>query len=168
MTLDEALADARRMFANFPPEVFTGWLDPCIRHHGWPPRGFEWQGFLFGLPLGFWQSVHWQQQSGIALRPEELGHKSAQLSQLITEAAAGRRNLLSEHMPDTATRFRRALAHVTAHGTTPGLPLLLVLPEGVEVIDGSHRIAALLAWQAGLPTSAPPPRLSAWVARPAP
>jgi hypothetical protein len=167
MTLDEALADARRVFPNFPPELFTLWLDPCIRHHGWPPRGFAWDGFLFSLPLAFWQSVRWQEDSGLVLQPGQLGHKSAQLSRLITEAGSGQRNLLSQHMPDTGQRFRTALAHVEREATTPGRPLLLVLPEGIEVIDGSHRVAALLAAQARQPLQAPL-RFTAWVGRPPP
>lgn len=165
MSLQEALADARRLFANFPEEVFTLWLDPCIQQHGWPPQGFAWQGFLFNQPKAFWQSVVWQQET-THLRADQLGHASQQLLRLVTEAAAGQPNLLSNQSPDTARRFAAAQRYITEHGSPPGTPLLLARPGGIEVVDGCHRLAALLQLQARQPAPAQPLPFKAWVGRP--
>ena len=165
MTLTEALADARNTFPNFPEEVFTLWLDDRIKQNGWPPEGIEWQGFLFGKSPDYWKSLEWNKQF-VSLRPEGMASKSLMLVMQIIEAGRGTKNLLSTYIPNTSERFKSALSFIKEHATTPGTPLLLSTEDGIEVVDGNHRVAALLAVQNQLPAGTTELPLSVWLAKP--
>ena len=167
MTLDEALADARATFPKMPADAFTLWVDDRIRSNGWPPVGIEWAGFLDGKPLTYWQALEWQRES-ITLRPEELTPNAFSLVMQLVEAAQGRPNLMSQYIPNTAERFKSCLEYIQANGTTPNVILLLRASEGIVIIEGNHRIAALLAYQSQLPKGSSLLRVDAWVARPPP
>ena len=65
----------------------------------------------------------------------------------IIEAGKGTKNLLSTYIPNTSERFKSAVSFIKEHATTPGTPLLLSTVDGIEVVDGNHRVAALLATQ---------------------
>jgi hypothetical protein len=163
MTLDEALADARNTFSAFPEDAFVLWLDDRIRSNGWPPIGIEWEGFLYGKPISFWQGLKWHQEV-LSIRPEDLTQTAFDLIMQIIQAGTGQRNLMSWYIPKTADRFKSCLAYVRTNTTVPGTILLLRDLDGLYVIDGNHRIAALLAVQSELPSGYAPLSFSAWVA----
>ena len=165
MTLDEALADARAVFPKMPSDAFTLWLDDRIRNNGWPPAGIEWAGFLDGKPISYWKELHWQSES-VTLRPEELTPNAFSLVMQLIEAANGSSNLMSKYIPNTVERFKSCLEYVRMNKTTPGIILLLRASEGVAIIEGNHRVAALLAYQSLLPEGSPPLRMASWVAVP--
>jgi len=165
MNLSEALADARCTFPNFPDEVFTLWLEDRVKQSGWPPEGIEWQGFLFGQSPEYWKSLQWSKLT-LTVSPELMASKSFSLAMHIIEAGKGTKSILSAYIPNTADRFKSALSFVTENATTPGTPLLLLAQDGIEVIDGNHRIAALLAVQSHMPIGTPDLPFTAWLAKP--
>ena len=163
MTLDEELADARVTFPNFPEEVFTLWLDDRIRQNGWPPAGIEWSGFFEGQPIAYWQSLQWRRER-LTLTFEELTPTTFMIVMQLVEAAIGKSNMMSRYIPNTAERFMSCLGYVQSNETTPGVVILHRSDLGIFVIDGNHRIAALLAFQAGASLGTPPLPVEAWVA----
>lgn len=165
MTLDQALADARTTFANFPEEAFTLWLDDRIRQNGWPPSGPEWAGFLDGRPIPYWQALRWQRAS-VTLTPDDLTPTGFALVTQLVQAADGTKNIMASYIPNTAERFMSCLRYIKDNATTPGVILLHRTEVGVSIIDGNHRVAALLAFQACIPGGAPPLTVEAWVAVP--
>ncbi len=144
MTLEEALANARNTFPDFLPEVFTLWLDDRIKKNGWPPSGIEWQGFLLGESIEYWQQLSWD-EAQMTLKPSDLGPMSLRIAVQIIEAAQGKNNLISAYISNTRERFQSSLQFVIEHRSLPSKVLLLRGPDGLEVIEGNHRIAALLA-----------------------
>jgi hypothetical protein len=164
MTLDEALSDARATFPTFPTEIFSLWLDDRIKKNGWPPVGLEWDGFLFGESITYWQGLRWNERC-ISLSPSELGPKSLQIALQIMEAAMGRKNLISMYIPNTTERFESCARYIAEQRTLPGKILLLEGPEGYDVVEGNHRVAALLALLPQLnATSSSPVSFQAFVA----
>lgn len=163
--LEQALASARNTFTNFPDEAFTLWLNDRVRENDWPPRGLEWEGFLFGKSINYWQTLQWQRHT-LTLTPEELSSASYALAIQLIQAASGKSNQLSAYISNTAERFRSCLDYIQAHGTTPGVVLLLRNEDGISVIEGNHRIAALIAFQLLRPVDSPALSFEAWVATP--
>jgi hypothetical protein len=140
-------------------------LNDRIQSNGWPPAGIEWAGFLDGKPLSYWKALKWQKES-VTLRSEELTPSGFSLVMQLIEAANGYSNLMSKYIPNTVDRFKSCLEYVRMNGTTPGVILLLRTSEGTAIIDGNHRIAALLAYQSLLPEGTAPLRMASWVASP--
>ena len=167
MTLDQQLADARRTFPGYPEEVFRLWLDDRIKANGWPPAGIEWQGFLFGHGISFWQSITWHRQN-VSLTANDLSRESFRaIHQIVDAGANGTRNPMSMYIPNTVERFKSSLEYIKSNGSTPKTILLLDTPEGYDIVDGTHRVAALLAIQSCIdPPLQPSPPVDAWVARP--
>jgi hypothetical protein len=164
MNLPQAFANARSTFPNFPEEIFRLWLDDRICHSGWPPNGPEWEGFLFGRCISRWQQVVWEKDS-FAIAPDSLSSTAFTFIRLIVDAAVGdRENVMSMYIPDSKDRFNSALSYVQKNGVLPGTVLLLEGADGYDIVDGNHRIAALLAnWSQT--SQVQPPNVNAWVAR---
>lgn len=160
----QAFADARSTFPNFPEEIFQIWFDDRIRHNGWPPNGPEWEGFLFGRNISSWQQVIWTKDS-VALAPNHLSTTAFKSIVLIADAALGNRaNLMSKYIPDSKKRFTSSLCYIRENGAPPGTVLLLSGVDGYEIVDGNHRVAALLAnWSQT--DQSKPVVIDAWVAR---
>ena len=165
MNLEDALAHSRMTFPSFPEEVFTLWLEDRIRSNGWPPCGLEWLGFLFGESIAFWQKLHWEERI-MTLGVGDLAPRSLALSTQIVEAGIGRKNWMTDYIPNTAERFLSCVQFIRDNNSVPGKILLLASPDGYEVIDGNHRIAALLAVQSQFSARSMLVPLQAWLALP--
>jgi hypothetical protein len=163
VTLEEALADARATFPNFPEQIFTLWLDDRIRQNGWPPIGIEWAGFLDGKPITYWQSLLWH-RAQVILRPEELSATAFSVVMQLVEAATGKSNMMSSYIPNTAERFNSCLQYILKNATTPGTIILHRSAMGTSIVEGNHRIAALLAAQSKMPPGSSLLPFDAWVA----
>ena len=85
--------------------------------------------------------------------------------QIAEAGAKGRKNLLATYIPNTAQRFKSCVDFIRSNGVTPGTILLLHGDQGYDVIDGNHRVAALLVLQSQVDTEAPAKPVEAWVAR---
>lgn len=165
MNLEDAFAHSRMIFPSFPEEVFTLWLEDRIRSNGWPPCGPEWLGFLFGESITFWQNLHWEERT-MTLGVADLAPRSKMLVSQIFEAGIGRKNLMADYIPNTAERFLSCVQFICDNNSVPGKILLLASHDGYEVIDGNHRIAALLTVQSQFSAKGTLLPLQAWLALP--
>jgi hypothetical protein len=165
MNLEDALAHSRMTFPSFPEEVFSLWFEDRIRSNGWPPCGVEWWGFLFGESITFWQNLHWEERT-MTLGMADLAPRSLALAVQIVEAGIGRKNLMANYIPNTAERFLSCVQFIRDNNSVPGKILLLASHGGYEVIDGNHRIAALLAVQSQFSARSMLVPLQAWLALP--
>ena len=145
MTLDEDLASARLTFPGFPTEVFETWLDERIKQCGWPPSGFEWKGFLLSRSVSEWQSFIWQRER-LSITFSDLSETAnSTVWQLISACALGENNIMSAYIPDTKQRFASVLEYLKDKHCLPGTVVLLRSAGKLDIIEGNHRIAALLA-----------------------
>jgi hypothetical protein len=165
MTLEQALSDARATFPNYPEEIFHLWLDDRIRSNGWPPIGSEWDGFLFGKSISDWQTFTWHQEY-LFLTECDLTETSFSLVLQITDAGVnGTNNLVSNYIPDVIERFNSCVEYIRSNNSTPGKILLLRCGRVYHVVDGNHRVAALLALQSQTSPFETIGPVLAWVAR---
>lgn len=135
---------ARRDLASVPAEVFELWLDERISKHGWPPAGPAWEGALAGVGLDYLKSLRWVKEQ-LPLTPQDLGPRSLDRALRILDADVhGKRNQVANGIPDSARRFATMWEFIQSHGKLPA-PLVLVSTfEGYEVVEGNHRVAAML------------------------
>lgn len=144
MTLKEALASARATFPNFPPDVFSLWFDDRIKQSGWPPSGLEWEGFFLGRSVKSWQAYAWQRDT-VQLRAQQFSTSALRTLMLIIEAGVyGRENWITAYIPNTVERFISSVNYIKTDGKVPGTLVLLRGADGYEVVEGNHRVAALL------------------------
>jgi len=147
MAASEELDQARRDLPHIPQEVFELWLDERIRAHGWPPLGDAWERTLAGLSVDHLRSLRWVKDY-VALRPADLAPRSLEHAVRILDADIhGRQNAETAAIPDSARRFAAIWEFISSAARLPA-PLVLVSTfDGYEVVEGNHRIAAML-WAA--------------------
>lgn len=145
--MEDSFQQARLLLPNFPNEVICHWIDKCIRKSGWPPAGIEWDGFLLGRPLSFWQKIEWK-KTEVNLSWPLLGPRSQFTTKYIIDAHVyNKPNLVSAYVQDSRTRFLYIMKYALDNGTIPG-PLVLVEENNhYEVAEGNHRVAVLIALQ---------------------
>jgi hypothetical protein len=136
---------SRAFFSRFPEEVFSLWLDDRIRSNGWPPSGIEWAGFLSGRSPEEWQGFSWTKRM-VTLSPSDLSSTSLNIAVQMFEAHILQQgNLLSAYIPDSKTRFEGLRQFIAQNARLPAPLILLRSAGGYDVIDGNHRVAAMLS-----------------------
>jgi hypothetical protein len=164
---------AARNFPNFPRQVIEMWFEH-VKSAGWPPPfdafGFSsgpWRSRVFrDRPLTFWRSVTWSQSPVLVkIRLASLEHESmTMVKDLRTAFALGFPHPLHMPIPNASARIASFVAALRQKGRLPVPPALLVVGNQFEVLDGYHRVSALVfAQDAGLPLV---PMHEAWVAWP--
>lgn len=147
----------RDFFPYMPDEIFDVWLQPIADDYGWPfkksnesTKGTKWAGVFGDHNLDFWTSAKWSFRE-LVFSPE-----------LFTDFCQFRlksiRKGFEEGIPtlwvgvaDTKERFRACADFIRANGAIPGS--IIVLDRGgfgLDVVDGNHRVAALL--HVGIPS----------------
>ena len=142
--MEPVLAQARQDLPSVPEEVFQLWLDECIHAHGWPPVGSAWERSLAGISLEYLQSLRWVKDY-VALNPADLGPRSLDRAVRILDANVhGKENEVIGSIADSPKRFASIWEFINSNSTLP-VPLVMVSTlEGYEVVEGHHRIAAML------------------------
>lgn len=154
---------------NFPRPVIKLWFEH-VESAGWPPR-FDRYGLAVGIwrtrvfgdrTLAFWQSVAWQ-QGLLALAPALLEPTTGQLvNNAVMSYAMGLPPTPGFTTNDYRARIQNFLAILQATRRLPHPPILLRVGPLFEVLDGTHRLAALFVAQAtGIPVD---PTHEVWVA----
>lgn len=145
---------AERGLPNFPRPVIDLWFEH-VESAGWPPMldasgratGL-WRSRIFGArPFAFWQSVRWT-RGMLTLTPAVL---EATTGQLVNNAVMSY-TLGLPPMPGFTTNDFRArigtfLTVLQATRRLPHPPILLRVGPQFEVLDGTHRLAALFVAQ---------------------
>lgn len=132
---------------NFPDEVIRDWIEPFAQDEGWPPTAARWRNLLKETDLDRWRSVSWelkdQDFSALVLSPS----CTASLGALLRAYIGGEDNEYSQALGERGKeRFHTQLHQLIDHGVFPSPPVLVDHGEGLEIMDGNHRIAALCAW----------------------
>jgi hypothetical protein len=140
------VADIQKDLPEWPDGVIDPWLiefanDPDM---GWPPPepfgDHRWGRLLGGRPVSWWCHVAWQ-----------LGKIDCSFPKLAPKAQADvmdiRTEMNGEPSGATERRFNNAFRYILNAGTFPLPPVVMHLPAGLSLLDGTHRMAAFSALQ---------------------
>lgn len=141
----DSFEHARKIFSNFPEEVFTLWLDEKIRDLGWPPQGSQWDRVLLYYPILYWRKLKWAQQV-LPIRFDRLGPLSRKIVNGLMETnVLNKRNQFTDSVKNTRERFDAVFKTVIEERQIPGTPVLLDDDGHYEILDGEHRVSAMCA-----------------------
>lgn len=154
---------ARAMLPLMPSDVFDIWMVPFIESRGWPfisvftPASGPWAHNLCGYSLNFISKLNWKLQQ---LPGDLTGFRPIlpkRIKALARQYTTGIRTL-NVSVINGPARFRRALVYIQRHGTIPKPVIVINRRSHLDLMDGNHRLAALLT--AGV---IPRHKFAAWV-----
>jgi len=157
--------EARASLQNIPEEIFQLWLDDRIKSRGWPPLGINWHGYLLGHPLSFWQETKWSKEF-IKINYDSIADISKNiLDDLMDSFNTGRVTLTTMFVGDSIPRMNNINKYISETNKLPGGPIIVILNNGLlEIVEGNHRVAVLLALQDKYPNKYLNQQI-AWVGR---
>jgi hypothetical protein len=133
-----------------PTEVFDQWIKPNIADYGWPfspsrlsVAGTRWDKFFLNRPITYWAALHWR-LSEFAVRENLLNSYSRSRLHWIIGAVVFGQNTPTARIENTRERFRACAAFSRIKGTIPGPIIGVAELGGFNVVDGHHRLAAIV------------------------
>lgn len=141
--------EIRTSLPDWPDDVISLWLAPLAQRSdtGWPPPSpivrSAWRHILAGHDLEWWKPVRW------VLQEEPIAQESLSARDQATASKMYRAYFADEFnefvmIPTGRDRVLRAAEYTLAHGTWPQPPVALRAADGLQLVDGHHRLVALL------------------------
>lgn len=154
----------RNFFPNMPDEVFTMWLKPIAVHYGWPfikpdesKDGTKWAAVFGDYDLNYWVSVKWR-LSEIAITEETFTDFTCFRLNSIIKGCVECIPTLFTGVSGSQERFRACADFIRNNGRIPCPIIVFDKGCGIEILDGNHRVAALL--HVGIPNGY---KIPAWI-----
>jgi hypothetical protein len=135
--------DLRRDLPNWPLAILDDWLKYFAREPdlGWPPPeplgNHRWARILGGRSLAWWYNVTWKKHS-VDCDLAKLCPRSRHLTIMIHDDIHNRRADEVE-----SRRYKMPLQYLLEHGVFLNALVAMNRPDGLLVLDGYHRMAAL-------------------------
>jgi hypothetical protein len=133
-----------------PCEVFDLWIRPYIKDYGWPfsvskmsVADTKWQRFFLGRSLDYWAAIHWH-LAKVAFREKLFNTDSTNRIRWIIDNVVFGKDTPTTNVEDTSKRFWTCAAFIQNHGNLPHPIVAVATPFGLSVVDGNHRLAALV------------------------
>jgi hypothetical protein len=140
---------ARSFFTTMPPEVFDLWIVPGIECHGWPftstsqtVEETRWKGFFGFQSLRFWTTAHWGHVS-IPASVRTFHPMTRTRIFAIIETAHGVQTPMA-NVRDSQKRFWACASFIRKHAAIPFSVVATPTQEGLDLVDGHHRLAAFV------------------------
>lgn len=138
-------------FPYMPDEVRELWLEPIAECYGWPFQSLDdsthdtkWRYVLPKLSLRELADFRWERKD-INFATKPLCQESLRtIKGLYDEHVIGRATLYA-NVAGTKERFRACADFISKHRTMPKPVILRDTGDCYELLDGNHRIAAMLA-----------------------
>jgi hypothetical protein len=157
----------REFFPYMPDEVFEMWLEPFIQQFGWPftkitddLSGTGWSILLRDNSLHDWNQLIWSRLD-VEFTKIDFAIETREVIQSIIGHCVHGLPTRTANPQNTKERFTACTEFVRLHNTIPKPILVISRNNKIKVIDGNHRIAALL--HVGMPKGY---RLPIWIAHP--
>jgi hypothetical protein len=137
-----SVADIKNDLPDWPEDVIEQWLlyfanEPDC---GWPPPDplgdHRWNGPLGGNPLSWWKNVTWEKETVTCDLASLTAKARADVSDIIVE--------MDTKTADATTQKRVAKPwiYIKDNAAFPRSLVTMKKPDGLSLIDGTHRIAA--------------------------
>jgi hypothetical protein len=154
---------------NFSLQVIRQWFEHGMGD-GWPPRldrfgelTGRWRNVLAQRGLEFWRGVEWSLERGPwatrMLAAES--YLAVESMRIAYESGLDHAELIP--IPGSSARIGTFVRIIEATGRMPVPPILLLVKDGLEVLDGYHRLAAFVHVQEN--GGSVEPEQEVWVAR---
>jgi hypothetical protein len=134
--------DIQKDLPRWPQDVIEQWLLYFANEPdgGWPPPdplgNHRWNGLLGGRPLSWWKNVTWKKQK---IRCE-LAALAPKARADVTDLVSGMKNGTLD--AGVKKRIAQPWIHLKDHACFPRALVTMQKPDGVGLIDGTHRMAA--------------------------
>jgi hypothetical protein len=137
------VADIQKDLPDWPAGVIEPWLiefanDPGM---GWPPPepygDHRWGRLLGQRPVSWWKDVTWSSEKADCGFEGLTPKARADVIDIRKEIQGGNPN------PATKRRWNNLYRYVVNDGSFPVPPVVMLRPEGLSPIDGTHRMAVL-------------------------
>lgn len=140
----------REFFPNMPDEMFDMWLAPFIEKIGWPftdvnadLSGTRWDIFLGEIPLCVWNQLVWSRLD-LEFTKLDFDIFTKLAIESVIDHCVHDRSTGTENLQNTKERFSACAEFVRVHQTIPKPIVAIYENNKIKVMDGYHRIAALL------------------------
>lgn len=139
-----SIADIKKDLPDWPDDVVDQWLLYFANQPncGWPPSdplgNHRWSGVLGARPLSWWKKVSWTKET-VNCSLTSLSHKS---TAIVKELSAAFIKKTAD--PVTARRIKHAYHYIMDNAVFPKPVITMKVSTGLQVLDGSHRMAAFL------------------------
>lgn len=137
-----SIADIQKELPRWPEDVIEQWLlyfanEPDC---GWPPPdplgNHRWKGLLGGRSLSWWKNVMWKKQK-VRCELDALTPKArADVTDLVSGMKSGALDA------STKRRVAQPWLYLKDHARFPRALVTMQKPDGISLIDGTHRMAA--------------------------
>jgi hypothetical protein len=137
-----SVADIQKDLPSWPEDVIEQWLlyfanEPDC---GWPPPEpldeHRWNRLLGGRPLSWWKNVTWKKQK-VKCDLASLSFKArTDVADIVSQMKSG--------VADASTKKRVAQSwlYIKDNAVFPRALVTMKIPDGLSLLDGSHRMAA--------------------------
>ena len=133
---------------GWPDEVIEQWLLELANRPdtGWPPpedvSERAWGAILGWRPLSWWKNVSWKlEERDVGFAELSTGTKQITV-RIVNEVTKG------QAADNSEARFNYALNHLARTGEFQKPLVAMNLADGLSVLDGNHRITALIVCEA--------------------
>jgi hypothetical protein len=144
------LEKARKMLPKMPQEVFDLWIAPLVESDGWPFNTVmdiaigRWGTYLDGHTLNSLSNLNWKRQN-LSSQFTGFSPNTKRLILALMKQYVFGVQTLQGRIKNGPARFRRALDYIRAYRTLPRPVILIQNFFHYDLMDGNHRLAALMA-----------------------
>jgi hypothetical protein len=126
------------------------WLAPLVSHYGWPfdchdepPKGSNWFYALGRIKLKDWQTFRWKlHEIDFASTPLS-PYSTIAIQSMVKRCVGGLETEIAE-VAGSEERFRACADFIRKNGRIPKPVVGIVRNGHLEIVDGTHRLAALV------------------------
>lgn len=134
-----------------PDEVYDMWISPIAKEYGWPfvsvtesLEETKWKYVLARTPLEIWFRCEWElMEFQLSVIPFSDGSRMS-VGSLIQRCKEGRDTIFAG-VSGSEERFKACADFIAANNRLPKPIVGLIRNRKFEIMDGNHRIAALLS-----------------------
>jgi hypothetical protein len=141
---------AKKVFPKMPREVFDEWIAPSIEKYGWnftsadeSTAGSEWERSYGRENMLFFATADWNLSEQLIERRLFFFDTRQRADWIIRHATEGVKTKTA-NVHNTVQRFRACTSIVHQSGTIPKPLIGYWFGCQIELVDGNHRLAALI------------------------
>ena len=139
-----SLRGVREQFPHMPEDVFEQWIAPLVEIDGWPLGAEKSDNIFMGEPLSYWSNAKWLLIKRPFNRVCFAPRSQLLATDILLHAINGTQTDVAQ-VKNTVHRFRACTEFICRYPYFPKPVIGRFTPDGLELVDGHHRLASVLA-----------------------